>query len=143
MGVFLSPNDSKMVIKTFENWWNDKAHFPRSGWLKNLKKSSATRGNEEPGQRRLPKLFPLPPAPPDAERRSPLFRDYKAFRTSYREFAETYVALGKRLFPKAPLFIETELFLNYLFHHGAKPSKRYEKKRGFAQPDQTGATNRG
>ena len=128
VGVFLSPNESKEVIKTFEEWWDNDATLPPEGWLKNLTKSSHKASHDEPGKGKLSKLYSLPSPPPDLEFISLPFRDYKAFLTAYREFAETYIAVGKRLYPKAPLYIETDMFLNYLFHDDGEPSKKYEKK---------------
>jgi len=128
MGVFLSPNESRQVIKNFEDWWDHDAEPTPEGWLKGLRKASHKLGNEEPSKSTLSKLYSLPPLPPDREAISLPFRDYKAFLTAYREFADTYVKVGKRLFPKAPLYIETDMFLNYLFHDDGEPSKEYEKK---------------
>jgi hypothetical protein len=128
IGVFLSPNQSKQVIRTFEDWWDNDATVPLEGWLKSLTKSSHKASPEEPGDSKLSKLYSLPSPPPDHYFVSLLFRGYKAFLTSYREFAETYVGVGGRLFPNAPLYIETDMFLNYLFHDDGEPSKKYEKE---------------
>lgn len=127
VGVFLPPNQSKDVIRTFEEWWDKEASVPPDGWLKKLAKSSHNAKHEEPGKDKPSKLYSLPLSPPDRKLVSPPFRDYKAFLNSYREFADTYVAVGGRLFPRVPLYIETDMFLNYLFHDDGKPSKKYEK----------------
>ncbi len=128
VGIFLSPKESKTAIKHYAQWWDNKAQFPPRGWIKTLTKSNPNKGKkEEPSKSRPAKLFSLPVAPSDGEWSSPLFRDYKSFQTSYREFALSYESIGKRLFPKAPLFIETDMFLNYLFHHDSQPSKKYAK----------------
>jgi len=129
VGVFLSPNESKTVVKTFEDWWNNKAELPGESWVQGLTKSSPKGNKEEPSKSRPSKLFPLPPAPPEGEGSNSIFRDYKAFQTSYREFAETYASLGNRLFSDVPLFIETDMFLDYLFHHDSKPSNKYKKRK--------------
>jgi hypothetical protein len=110
VGVFLSPQESKLVIQTFDEWWSKEAKFPTEGWLENLKKSSHKVSGEEPGQSKPSKLYSLPPPPPDHESISKPFRDYKSFVTAYREFADTYTAVGKRFFPKVPLYIETDMF---------------------------------
>jgi PLD-like domain len=127
VGVFLSSKQSKEVIRTFEDWWDNEATFPPSDWLKNLTKASHNGSHEEPGKDRPSKLYSLPSPPADRELVSPAFRDYKAFLTSYREFADTYVAVGGRLFPQVPLYIETDMFLNYLFHDDGELSKKYER----------------
>jgi hypothetical protein len=127
VGVFLSPNESKEVIRTFEEWWDNEASLPPHGWLKKLAKASHKPSHEEPGKEELKKRYSLPSPPSDFEVVSPAFRDYKAFLTAYRDFADTYVGTGSRLFPKVPLYIETDMFLNYLFHDDGKPSKKYEK----------------
>jgi hypothetical protein len=124
MGVFLSAAESKSVIKTFQDWW-DKAVFPPDGWLKTLSKESHPQDGEEPGVNKLNKLYSLPPAPPDGQSISSPFRDYKRFMTSYSELADSYIAVGARLFPKAPLHIEVDMFLNYLFHEDGEPSKKF------------------
>jgi len=129
MGIFLSPGESKQVIRTFEDWWDNIAEFPPDGWMKTLAKSSPNSSKEEPGASQPTKLYSLPPAPSDHQSVSPLFRDYKAFMTSYRELADTYVALGGRTFPKAPLYIETDMFLNHLYHGDGQPSKQYRNTR--------------
>lgn len=127
VGVFLSPTQSQEVIATFEDWWDNEATLPPDGWLKKLTKSSHKASHEEPENSKPSKLYALPSPAPDGELVSLPFRDYKAFLTSYREFADAYVAVGGRLFLKVPLYIETDMFLNYLFHDDGKPSKEYEK----------------
>jgi hypothetical protein len=133
VGVFLSPNQSKEVIRTFEDWWDNEAALPPDGWVKLLKKTSQKASHEEPDEGKPGKLYSLPTAPPDRELVSPPFRDHKAFLTSYREFADTYVAVCGRFFPKVPLYIETDMFLNYLFHKDGEPSKKYEKAKSPRQ----------
>jgi hypothetical protein len=127
IGIFLTPQESSPVIEAFERWWSN-AKLPHADWINDLSRTSTPNGKEEPGNGKSPQLFALPSAPPDGERSHPIFRDYKAFLAAYKEFAETYGGLGKRLWPKAPLFLETDMFLNYLFHEApGKPSQTYSK----------------
>ena len=108
IGVFLPPHESSSVIEAFKHWWST-AELPRDGWINDLSKASGAGGSkkEEPGTDKSPLLFALPAPPPDAGQSSPIFRDYKAFLAAYKEFAETYSKLEKRLWPNATLFLET------------------------------------
>jgi PLD-like domain len=74
MGVFLSPNESRQVIKNFEDWWDNDAGPTPEGWLKDLRKASHKLGNEEPSKSTLSKLYSLPPLPSDKEAISLPFR---------------------------------------------------------------------
>jgi phosphatidylserine/phosphatidylglycerophosphate/cardiolipin synthase-like enzyme len=68
IGIFLSPNESKQVIKNFEDWWDNDAGAPPEGWLKSLTKTSHKSNHEEPGEIKPTKLYLLPRPRPTGRR---------------------------------------------------------------------------
>ena len=60
VGVFLPANESKEVIRTFEDWWDNEASLPPHGWLKKLAKSSHTPSHEEPGTDPYAPIYGVP-----------------------------------------------------------------------------------
>jgi hypothetical protein len=93
--------------------------------------SRRKKGNvDEPhGGGALPKLHSLPPAPEASPKGAGEFADYPYFLEIYRDFADAYLRRGRRDHPGHPLFLETDKFLNFLFHEDANtPSKAYKNK---------------
>lgn len=135
IGVFLTKVESAHVIDVFENQWWPIGSTPTHGWLKTLKaqKPKGTYDDEPSGPSDPSGVVnPLPPPPkgvPTISRNGG--GGYGKFLHSYRRFAQTYEA-AQRLWPGLPLYLETDAFLNYLYHQHkspATPSRPYVKRK--------------
>jgi hypothetical protein len=119
IGILLDESESEDAITIFNTWWGSFASEISPDEAEKWEANSALTPEAEEGQS-LPPLWPLPQKPPDSlfASSSPAarsFASYRNFLERYKEFAQEYKAL-QRLWPNDPLFIETDTFLNYLFH---------------------------
>jgi hypothetical protein len=128
-GVFFESREAQPIINLFDKWWNSKTTvIPPDGWAAKLTKSKRKpRENDEPFTAPLKTLYPLPPMPTDG--RTVTFGDYAAFLTCYGELAGVYANTGPRLWTSLPLYLETDAFLNFLFHDAqGRPSKQFVRR---------------
>jgi len=128
IGTLLNEQESAEVIQIFEIWWR-LAEALNETALSELEKSAKTEVFPEPDGVGLPSLWSLPSRPAteqfegsgEAERTS----NYRQFLKNYREISSIYESV-QRVWPKAPLFLEVDAFLNYLFHEADdRPSFAY------------------
>jgi len=127
-GVFCTPSESEPLIDLFDQWWNSKnTSIPPDGWTAKLSKRKNNPNDEEASAAPLPTINPLPPKPlGDAV---VTFGDYAAFLTCYRELAGIYSSAGPPLWPSLPIYLETDAFLNFLFHDAPRrPSRPFVKR---------------
>jgi hypothetical protein len=120
IGILLDSRESEATITIFDAWW----HGPRTIEIspdeaEKWQGSSAFASEAEEGQS-LPTFWGLPQRPSDNAFSSSgtaarNFSSYRSFLQQYKDFAREYAAV-QRLWANAPLFIETDTFLNYLFH---------------------------
>jgi hypothetical protein len=127
VGAFLNKAEAAPVIKIFENWWDKEAKIPSPGWVAKLRKVQPSHNKrEEPSGESMKTRCLLPSAPDDGPRGG--IGDYDVFRKRYDELAETYRGI-QRLWRTEPLYLETDAFLNFLFHSAqGTPSKQFTKK---------------
>ncbi len=121
VGVFLTGAEAGSVIGLYDEWWEDVAEEVAPSWRP--RRSRRRGGGEGEG---LEDRWELPGDPGDPGEGSALtFLDYEGFLRAYHDFANEY-ARGRRVWQDAPLYFETDSFLNYLFHEAPRtPSKRY------------------
>lgn len=127
VGFLLKDGEAKPIVQLFEDWWIDSKPINVSQ-VKTSWKIRLGADDAEPGGQNLPKLWELPTAPPESEfaQKGETFSRYQAFLKCYGKLATEY-ASNQRLLQKAPLFIEVDTFLNFLYHNEAvgTPSRSY------------------
>lgn len=126
-GIILSNHEIESLIRLYTDWWENVAENIPPDWLPAVFQRTAKEKEETCGGN-LKELWKLPSDPGDPISEVPImFRDYEYFLREYHNFAETYSKI-QRLWPRTPLFFETDAFLNYLFHHmKGKPTQKYRK----------------
>lgn len=127
VGAFFNKVEAAPVIQIFNNWWDNEAKVPPPGWIAKLRKTQNSPTTlEEPSGDSMKTRCVLPKAPDEGPRGG--IGDYDVFRKRYDEFAETYRRI-QRLWRDKPLYLETDAFLNFLFHTApGRPSKPFTKK---------------
>lgn len=128
IGIFLNGKQAKQAINIFEKWWQKAGSVS----VQNIEKLLSRRrpSEEETSGPILPNLWTLPDDPgrneTEVERR---FLRYHDLLETYQLFAAEYKVV-QRLWPRSPLFFETDCFLNYLFHDAPdKPSNAFQDRR--------------
>ncbi len=125
-GLLLDKQESFHVVKLFNDWWNHpRTTIPPDDWIKKLRQAHRkNRKNEEPFGSALATINPLPASPIVGGRIN--FSGFSAFVSCYAELAKIYEQSGSRVWPSLPLYLETDAFLNFLFHDARGcPSKRF------------------
>lgn len=126
-GALLSSKDIVALVKLYEKWWGKVAKEIPLDWERIIIKNTARNKKSDYHGDGLKTRFPLPPDPGNPI--SAKFNDYKSFLKDYKLFADDYKRI-QRLWPKMELYFETDMFLDYLFHHAkGKPSKRFRGKK--------------
>jgi hypothetical protein len=128
-GVFLDAQESTKVVNFFEEWWK-VANDPPRGWIAKLVPKGKTQKKnkqDEPNSSAPRNLNTLPPLPQQPAHGT--VGDYEVFRKRYQELAGIYRKVG-RIWPKVPLYLEVDAFLNYLFHEApGRPSNKYQQSK--------------
>lgn len=125
-GLVLTDAYARALVSLYKDLWDRGEDVD----IKKISFSKPTKGVVDEGHHggTLPKLFDLPPNPTPPKGAGE-FADYPHFLDVYRRFADVYVACGGRDRPEQPLYLETDKFLNYLFHEDSDlPSKAYKSK---------------
>ena len=130
IGIYLDRDESQETIKRFESWWGISGADLTEEILSSWKMPESAFLEEHEGLN-LKILWSLPDKPSDALFAEPeqtsqkKFKSFRQFISSYKELANSYSKL-QRLWDVAPLFLEVDSFLNYLFHKApGKPSFAY------------------
>jgi hypothetical protein len=125
-GIVLKGAAGKSAVSLFELWWEHGKNFSISSVMELPRKHLKQTGEENPDH--LPEPSGLPPDPGSfgGPKFVQLFGDYSDFLKSYRRLATDYDRVP-RLWPDIPLYLEIDAFLDFLFHHGQRPSKPYTK----------------
>jgi hypothetical protein len=126
-GRVLTGTHAQELITLYELLWNHGEDVD----LNSIKFIRSRNGNidENSHGARLTKLYALPSAPTGPTKGKGEFADYPYFLEVYRNYVSAYLQAGKRRYPKLPLFLETDKFLNYLFlEHPKTPSHTYKNK---------------
>jgi hypothetical protein len=125
IGTLLSAEESAEAIQIFETWWRLAQDLDASV-LSELEKSGNIEVFPEPEGEGLTPLWPLPSRPPAEQfagsREIQRISNYRQFLKNYRDISSIYESV-QRVWPDAPLFLEVDAFLNYLFHEAdGRPS---------------------
>jgi PLD-like domain len=127
IGQWLSEEAAETTIRLFLHWWDNLSSPLLPKWFNQSRSKRAP--EDEPYGTGLPKKWRLgkDPGNPLAQTHVPGdYGDYRSFWSSYKELATAYGAL-QRVWPNAPLFLEVDCFLNYLFHEApGTPSQPYK-----------------
>lgn len=121
IGIHLNETEATDTITIAETWWNNIAtNVPTTTITDWEKQATSPFAQEDNNGQHLPTLWGLPPTPPDTlfhppERGGRTFGTYQTFLKHYQELATIYAGI-QRCWNNAPLFLETDAFLNYLFH---------------------------
>lgn len=130
IGVWLSADESRETVEIFESWWAHEASEVSTTELERFRerRKFGEIDEDNDGAFKLRKLWELPdkPAPQlfdikEAEKTG----NYAQYLQKYRELARLYES-KQRLWEDAPLYLEVDAFLNFLFHGGARPSEPFK-----------------
>ena len=117
------------IVAMFEAWW-EKATSIDPAWFRTHhgRRRKKTDAETKYGSG-LREQYELPDDPGDVSSKIDYdFRDFDHFLRQYAEFAKVYSSV-QRLWTDAPLYFETDCFLNYLFHDAPRcPSAPYRKQ---------------
>lgn len=128
IGQLLNEQESIDSIQIFETWWRLATELSPNT-LADLETNARTETFPEAEGDGLPNLWSLPTRPPIEQfagsREDERTSNYRQFLKNYREIALIYETV-QRVWPNAPLFLEVDAFLNYLFHEADdRPSFAY------------------
>jgi hypothetical protein len=131
IGILLGATEAKDVITIVNTWWEKFATEISPDTVEKWQNASAFRPEAEGDG--LPPLWGLPQKPSDSlfkssGKNAQDFASYRNFLKCYNELAQEYTIV-QRLWPDGALFIETDTFLNYLFHEaeGAPSFEFYDR----------------
>lgn len=128
IGVHLSKNESKELIKQFDFWWKEGEIISKIKIARKIK-SKPTVSKEEKTGLDLPIRNVLMADPGSDDFHIPLrYLNYDNLVAIYKDFASKYTTTVKRIWPQAPIFMEIDTFLDYLYHHDGQPSYNYKDK---------------
>jgi hypothetical protein len=145
IGVLLEGQEFTNTLDIFMDWWEKSSPLTDSHfYAPNMRKQKSREENET---KRMPDLFDLPPAqkgsksPSNAKggavievkgfaRLHNIYEQYKAMARDYQSI--------QSLWRDVEPYLETDAFLNYLFHEEGSPSNPFSKSdkkpRKFARP---------
>jgi hypothetical protein len=118
-GILLDESESQELIQLVRIWWDENCSEVSEEDLSNWAEKGIPNEGEKEGAG-LRQLWSLPEMPSDSdfsngENRASVFSKYRSFLASYSEFANEYKSV-QRLWPKIPLFMEVDAFLDFLYH---------------------------
>jgi len=125
-GVVLSGKAATSAISLFNLWWSSATDFPTASVLRLPRRRPQVAGEDDVPD--LPEPIELPSDPGDfgGENFSAEFGDYGEFLRCYKDLVRAYSSLT-RVWPEMPLYLETDAFLDYLFHHEGQPSHDFTR----------------
>jgi hypothetical protein len=126
VGVMLTGEAANSAINLFARWWKAAEEVTKEAVLALPRRQLSSAG--EDGREDLPDPIPLPNDPGNfgGSQFISRFMDYPEFLDCYREMVAIYASLP-RLWQDLPIYLETDAFMDYLYHHDGKPSKPYLK----------------
>jgi hypothetical protein len=118
IGILLGAIESNGLIAIVNTWWDNFGSEISPDEVEKWPDASEFAAEAEGAG--LPTLWGLPEKPLDSlfvssGKTARDFASYRNFLKYYNELAQEYTTV-QRLWPNAPLFIEMDAFLNYLFH---------------------------
>ena len=127
MGTLLNGSEANDVIIQYNKWWKNKSNQVTLKEIKNLKQNNRDNSSEN-NSSGLKKLWKLPAE--GKKRKLPATQGtlvgFEHFVSCYKDLAKIYndaISIDSKI----PLFLEIDGFLDYLFHHGSKPSSKYAR----------------
>lgn len=132
VGCLLRKSGAKHTIKLYETWWKKKAEKLPYKWWEGLRQSKEkNESSEDEDGNGLTGLWHLPASPKKIQKTETTkgFLDYHSFFEKYQDLSNNYGRI-QRLKRNMPIYLEIDGFLDYLFHHGKQPSKKYGKLKG-------------
>lgn len=128
IGLLLTAEEAGDVINAFSAWWT-VAEDVSDAYRHKLKASRHLAGfPENINGSNLKPLWDLPPKPDQnllTSKQAESAGLYGQFLQHYRELAEIYES-EQRMWKDAPLYVEVDAFLNFLFHEESKPSEPFK-----------------
>jgi PLD-like domain len=127
-GLILKGEAAQSAILLFEKWWDMAIDLSKERVLRLPRRGLLTTG--EDARLGLPEPTELPADPGDfgGEVFLGTFGDYPEFLDCYGQLVQAYTSLP-RVWPGLPIYLETDAFLDYLYHHDGKPSQKFKAKR--------------
>lgn len=124
-GFRISGNNLSSIEKLFKNWWAI-AKPVKNIEINRIINSKGKKSKEEKQGQALPIQWKLPKAPNLGRiNLKKKFLDYPRVMDEYEKFAEMYKKI-QRIWPRYPLYLEIDVFLNYLYHEAPHtPSNFY------------------
>lgn len=129
IGIHLTKSESKEIIKQYESWWKEAEIVSKLKIAKKIK-SKRTGSKEEQAGLQLPLRNTLLDDPGGEDFHIPLrYLNYDNLVEVYKDFASKYLSAVTRIWPHAPIFMEIDTFLDYLYHHDETPSYEFKNKK--------------
>lgn len=128
IGLLLTTEEAGDIVNAFSAWWAvaeavsdaERQKFKASRHFAGFPETMSGSG--------LKTLWDLPPKPDQnllTSKQAESAGLYGQFLQHYRELAEIYES-EQRMWKDAPLYVEVDAFLNFLFHEEPKPSEPFK-----------------
>ncbi len=129
IGLLVDGKHIKDIEGVFENWWKKATRIETIRINKVMSSSDNKDSAEEKYGIHLPTLNEMPKSINISnEKIKKKFLDYPLLLDEYKKFTKIYSGI-QRVYPKAPLYLEIDTFLNYLYHEAPRtPSNSYKDK---------------
>jgi hypothetical protein len=128
VGVYLDKTESKELIKQFDSWWKEGEIISKIKIARKIKSKPIVSKDEKAGLK-LPIRNALLEDPGSDDFHIPLrYLNYDNLVAVYKDFASKYSSTVNRIWPDAPIFMEVDTFLDYLYHHDEQPSNKFKDK---------------
>jgi len=126
VGILIKANDKNDIVKYFNNLWNSSENI-KLETLNNIYKTK--RESTEEKKTSLPTIHKMPDeAGGFVTNLSKRFLNYERLIADYEDFSNKYMSI-QRIWENAPIYLEIDGLLNYLYHHApGVPSKKYKNK---------------
>lgn len=129
IGILLEGKEIKEIEKAFEKWWNIAKRIETIKINKIMSSDENKDSAEDKYGIKLPALNQLPKSINiSKEKIKKKFLDYPLLLEEYKTLTKMYSGI-QRVYPNAPLYLEIDTFLNYLYHEAPRtPSNSYKDK---------------
>ena len=130
IGLLPSASESAQTIDIFQSWWKSEATEVGPDELANfgLHRKFGNFDEDYENAFKLKSLWALPGKPADHlfdTKEAEKTGNYAQYLQKYKELAGLYES-QQRLWGDAPIFLEVDAFLNFLFHGEGRPSEPYK-----------------
>lgn len=127
MGTLLNDSEANDVITQYDKWWKENSKPVTLNHISNIEQKNRDNTSEN-NSSGLKKLWELPTEGKKSKLSSGqgTLLGFEHFVSCYKDLSQIYNGTIK-IDSKIPLFLEIDGFLDYLFHHGSKPSSKYAR----------------